>query len=279
MKKIIAAFDGLRFSASTLEEAISLAQRHSAHLVGVFLQEFVHTGFAVFEAVETQSYPAGKEMVDRLHRQDAADSKASVDLFEKSCREAGLSHSVHCDKNSALEDILHESIFADILLIDRHETFSSLEENIPGWFLKSLLHGVQCPVWLVSKKTGPVNRLVFLYDGDASSVYSMKMFTYLFPDMAGSEIQVLTFKSNTLDLGLPDNELVHEWMKRHYPRAVYKVVKGGPNELFTLLKEEGPDILVVIGAYERSRLSTWLLPSLADELMQKIKAPIFIAHS
>jgi hypothetical protein len=277
MKKIIAAFDGLRFSESTLREAISLARQHNAHLVGVFLQEFVHTGFAVFEALVVQS-AGGKEMVKQLDEKDTLAIKTSISLFQQSCQEAGINYSIHRDKHTALRELLHESIFADLLVIDRYESFSSLEENIPGWFMKNLLHGVQCPVWLTSKKENLPKRLVFLYDGEPSSIYAMKMFTYLFPEMSGKEVKVLAMRSGTLDLHLPDNKLVQEWMKRHYTHASYKVVAGDRDELLTLLKEEGPEVLLVTGAYDRSKPSMWLRPSLADTLLQKIKAPLFLAH-
>ncbi|MDR3716442.1 MAG: universal stress protein [Puia sp.] len=279
MKKIIAAFDGLRFSQDTLEEAIDLSRHHDAHLVGVFLPEFVHAGFVVFETVETLSYAGGREQVERLHRQDAAVLKESIARFEKACQGAGLQHTVHSEKDFALKALLHESVFADLLLIDRRETFSSLEEKVPGAFLKSLLHDLACPAWIIAKKTVPVSKMIFLYDGGVPSAYAMKMFTYLFPDMTHKDVEVLSFTMDTQNLHVPDHRLVHEWMKRHYPHALFKVVPGGRAELLALLREEGPGTVVITGSYARSRWSNWLLPSLSDELMQESKTPVFIAHT
>jgi hypothetical protein len=148
---------------------------------------------------------------------------------------------------------------------------------MPGWFMKSILHEAHCPVWLVSRKQGPIHKLIFLYDGSPSSMQAIKSFTYIFPEMSGKEVLVLSAKPGTLNLHVPDNRLIHEWMKRHYPRADYKVV-GDVAQLVSLCKDEGPEVLVVAGAYERSRISNWLYPSLADELMRQLKAPLFISH-
>jgi len=277
MKKIIAAFDGLRFSESTLEEGIRLARQHNAHLVGVFLHEFTARGFVVYEALVGQTGNT-KELFEELEKEDAATYKASVDTFEAACQEEGIPYSVHKDKRSARKELLHESAFADLLVIDPEETFSYIEEEIPGWFIKTILHEAHCPVWLVPKKQDAIHRLIFLYDGSASSMQAIKMFTYLFPEMSGKEVLVVSVKSGTLNLHVPDNRLIHEWMKRHYTHANYKVVQGDLSQLISLCKEQGPEVLVVAGAYERNRISNWLHPSLADDLMRQLKAPLFITH-
>lgn len=170
---------------------------------------------------------------------------------------------------------MHESVFAGLLVIDPNETFSYIEQDIPGWFLRNILHEAHCPVWLVSKKLQPVEKLIFLYDGSPSSMYAI---TYLFPDMSAAEATVLSVRSGTLNLHVPDNRLVHEWMKRHYSRAGYKVVQGDEEDLINLCRGQGPEVLVVAGAYERNRVSNWLHPSLADQLMRQLKAPLFITH-
>jgi hypothetical protein len=40
MKKIISAFDGLKFSNSTMQHAIHIAKQSNAHLVAAFLDDF-----------------------------------------------------------------------------------------------------------------------------------------------------------------------------------------------------------------------------------------------
>jgi nucleotide-binding universal stress UspA family protein len=277
MKKIIAAFDGLRFSEGTLEEAIRLARYHNAHLVGVFLHEFTARGFVVYEALVGQTGDT-KQLFEKLKKEDIATYQASVDTFEAACQTEGIPYSIHKDKRSARMELIHESIFADLLIIDPEETFSYIEEEMPGWFMKSILHEAHCPVWLIAKKPAPLERLVFLYDGSASSMQAIKMFTYLFPDMAGKQVLVLSAKSGTLNLHTPDNKLIHEWIKRHYTHTDYKVIQGEEEDLVRLCGDLGPEALIVAGAYDRNRVSNWLRPSLADNLMRDLKAPLFITH-
>jgi hypothetical protein len=51
MKKIIAAFDGLKFSHSACDYAVFLAKKTGAHLVGVFLDDFSYHSYKVYDLI------------------------------------------------------------------------------------------------------------------------------------------------------------------------------------------------------------------------------------
>ena len=71
-----------------------------------------------------------------------------------------------------------------------------------------------------------------------------------------------------------------EFMKRHFPEAKYTVLKGLPEEtILAFLQQQKEDALVVLGAYQRSKISRWFKPSMADHLMSKLKLPLFVAHN
>jgi hypothetical protein len=278
MKKIIAAFDGLRFSDSTLEYSIYLAKQYDAHIVGVFLRESTRIGYAVYATMVTES-TSGKTIFDEIELADRTATEKAITEFEAGCRQAKINFSVHRDKKNALEELLHETIFADLLVIDAWETFSYLETNMPGWFIKNVLHHVHCPVLVVPKKFSPVTNLVLLYDGSPSSVHAIKMFNYILPEMGKLETKLLSAKPDTTSLHLQDNKLIKEWLKKHYKRVTYQVMKGPAKEIATMLKAEKPGGLVITGAYHRSNFSMWFHKSLADLLMKEVKAPLFIAHT
>jgi len=278
MKKIIAAFDGLRFSESTLDYAIYLAKQYDAHITGVFLRETTRLGYAVYETVISQSHTE-RNIMHELERTDADTEHQATALFERRCTAGGVPYTVHRDRKSAVKELVHESIFADLLLIDAWECFSYIEVNMPGWFIRNVLHDAQCPVMVVPKKFHPVGKIVFLYDGTASSMHAIKMFSYVLPGGKELPTELLCAKYAASSLHLPDNNLLKEWMKRHFPQTEYKVLKGTGKEIITLLGDEAPGVLVVAGAYHRSHLSMWFRQSLANLLMQETRAPVFIAHS
>jgi nucleotide-binding universal stress UspA family protein len=279
MKKFIAAFDGLRFCESTLQYAIFLSQQSKAHLVGVFLEDFTRRSYGfkelgAHEAADLDRFVAEMDTEDREQR------KESVERFEQACQKAGLNYSVHRDRNVALQEILEESIYADLLMVSAAEAMTGHEEPAPTRFVRDLLNDVQCPVVLVPEEYKPVNKIMLLYDGEPSSVYAVRAFSYLFESLKNYETEVLTVKQPEASDHLPHNRLMKEFIKRHYPKAEYVIQKGdAEDEIIRYLKKEEKDPMLVLGAYRRSKMSRLFRPSMADQLLEHVQMPLFIAHN
>lgn len=278
MNKIIAAFDGLRFSESTMQYAIYLAQRHHAHITGVFLKESTSLGFAVYETIVTQS-TSGRNLFDEIDKTDAAETNKAVETFSAACSAAGINYNIHRDRKDAVKELIHETVFADLLVVDAWETFSYISSGMPGWFIKNVLHEAHCPIILPPKNFKPLTKIILLYDGTPSSVHAIKMCNYILPELKRLPAELLSATNDPSSSHLPDNKLLREWVKRHYPDISYKVLKGNRTEIITALKSEEPGALVVAGAYHRSTLSMWFHESLADLLVRETRMPVFIAHA
>ncbi|PWT76788.1 MAG: hypothetical protein C5B59_05525 [Bacteroidetes bacterium] len=278
MKKIIAAFDGLRYSEATQEYTFYLAKLLQAHVVAVFLKERTRVGFSIYEAIETQSL-TGRAIIDKLNKSDSATSKKAVDSFRSASKKVGITFTIHEDSRNPLQELIHESVFADLIVIDADETFSYMELGVPGNFLRHLLHSAQCPVIAVPKKFTPINEVTFLYDGSVSSVHAIRMFDYVFRDLKNLKTQLLFASSNHAVNRLPDNKLIREWMKRHYPNAAITTVSAGKKKLADSAEKFPASSLIVMGAYERSHFSMWFHESAANEMIRKLKLPIFITHT
>lgn len=279
MKKFIAAFDSLRFSESTLNYAVFLAKQSDAHLVGVFLDDFTRHSYSI---VDIAKYEGGMfdEHIQQLNVKDKEERDKSVEKFEAACQNAGINYSVHRDRNIAIQELLHESIYADLVVISEDETVTRYEEAAPTGFIRELLNDVQCPVVVIPSKYMPVDKVVLLYDGEPSSVYAVRIFSYLFESLKDLETQILTVKAREESLHLPDNRLMKEFIKRHYPKAEYIVLKGqAEDQIIQFLHREKKNPLLVLGAYRRNKLSRLFKPSMADNLLQHLKMPLFIAHN
>lgn len=279
MKKIIAAFDGLKYSTNTRDYAIALAKQTHTHLVGVFLDDPIYTSYKIYDLIDEKN-GVSEQKLKKLEEKDRLTRMAAAADFENACQKEGLQFSIHHDKHIAIHDLKHESIYADLLIIDAGETLTHHEEETPTRFIRDLLSDTQCPVLLVQKKFSPINKIILLYDGAPSSVYAVKMFSYLLPQLKDCETEVISVNPAQGDLHVPDNLLMKEFMKRHFPKAAYTIKKGLPEiEIVNYLKEHKENALIVLGAYRRGNLSRWFRESMADVLMKEIKQPLFIAHN
>jgi len=277
MKKIVVVFDGLRFSDSTLRYAIAVARQQPAHLVGLFLDDFTYNSFGMYQLLRSGTT---NTEIRELEAKDERIREISARNFEQACQEAGLNYSVHHDRNIAIQEILRESIYADLLIIDMDETLVTEEAKPPTRFIRDLLIDVQCPVILVPPKYQEIKKLVLLYDGEPSSVYAIKMFSYLMPGLQQLQTAIISVNDPGDGMHLPDNRLMKEFIKRHYPEAEYVILKGNAeDEIIRYLHREKKDPLIALGAYRRSKLSRLFKPSMADYMLQHLKMPLFIAHN
>ncbi|MBO9201580.1 MULTISPECIES: universal stress protein [Niastella] len=278
MKKIIAVIDGLKYSDSSTEYAVHIAKQTGSHLVGVFLDDFTYHSYKIYELVDGRGF-VNEEKMARLQKSDEQAREEATQQFSKACEEAGVNYAVHHDRNIAIHELLHESIFADLLVIESKETLTHYEEKLPTRFIRDLLSEVQCPVLVVPKKFTPFEKAVLLYDGEAASVYAIKAFSYLFAGLPELKVEVVSVKAIEDTLHVPDNHLMKEFMKRHFPKAVFTVLRGeAENRIVSDLKNNKEQLMVVLGAYNRGMVSRWFRHSMADILMEELNKPLFIPH-
>lgn len=278
MRKIIAAFDGLRYSSSTRDFAIHFCKETKAHLVGVFLDDIMRTSYRISDVVTEEGSTDNR--LGKLNKKDQRMREASSADFAIKVKEEGLSFSIHHDYNVAIRELLHETMYADMLVIDGHETLTNYAEPVPTDFIRDLLSNAQCPVVVVPVQFKPVSKLIWLYDGQPTSVHAMKMFCYVLPEFAGYPVEVITVKAAGKPAYMNDHKLVREWLKRHCPKATFTVLKGDAETAIThYLKPVKEQPLVILGAYRRNTVSRWFRPSMADNLIRNLKLPVFIAHN
>lgn len=278
MKKIIVAIDGLNYKKDTIEFAITMANHLNGHLVGLFLSDRTYHSYKIY------TLDSGNIMTDEeIKKAEAGDielRQEAVQNFEMACNLHHIPFSVRENRNIALPELIHESIYADLLIIHSGEQFTHYIENKPPGFVRNMLEMVKCPVILAPDEFRTIKKALLLYDGSPESMYAIKSFCFLSDAFKKNlDVEVLSVKGQSESLHLPDNKLMKEYLKRHYPKAIYTVCKGeADKKIPAVLKKESAGTLVVSGAYNRGFISRWFRPSMADILLSMVKLPLFINH-
>ncbi|MNL20226.1 hypothetical protein D3C87_1414630 [compost metagenome] len=171
-------------------------------------------------------------------------------------------------------------MFADLIVINEREKFTRSDAHEPTGFIKGLLTDVQCPVMVVPDDFVVIDKLVFLYDGEPSSLYAIKMFSYIFNKWNNIPVEVITVnEKNIADFQLPGSVLMTDFVNRQFPDSTFTLLRGNAEEtIMAHLIAADKSQMVVLGAYRRSEFSRWMKRSLADTLMIGLDMPLFIAH-
>lgn len=279
MKKFLAVFDVFRMCDSTLDYAIQITKSAGGHLVGVFLDESVFYGFNRSEDMNLNKDL--EKAIELLNKNEAKKRQEVTNHFKERCEKAGIPFSIQKEGNMTLRELKNESMFADLIVINQHETFTSLKEKSPTHFIKDFLGDVQCPVLIVPSLYKPIENLVLLYDGAPPALYAIKMFSYVLGNPQNLPVKVFTVKEKKKDgFHMPDNKKIREFTKRHFPKATFVVASGNAEQEITgYLGSLPKNQMVVLGAYQRSEISRWFKISMADILMKELEVPLFISHN
>lgn len=276
MKKILAAFDGTRYSEGASKYAIEIAKATNSMLVGVFIQDMRYMNF-------TYAYAWDQPFVDfnsieASQKEEKEKIDLNIKLFHTACDAKGVHHKVHLDKGVPLQELLTESVFADFIIIDSQTSFFSLGDKNPSPFLQDFLSDSHCPVLIVPHHYTFFDKAVLCYDGSPSSVYAIKMFSYLFPELEDLKTIIVTVNEQS-STHVKEGWNFKDLIRVHFQASEYEVLKGNAEqELINYLKRNGENAIIVMGSYGRNALSRLFHQSLSNRVIQEINVPVFITH-
>ncbi|SEL39751.1 Universal stress protein family protein [Chitinophaga rupis] len=277
MKKIIAAINALHFTEEELQSYEYIAKELNGRVTVVFLENLT--------VQELQLANAYTDMYTMDYARMAAETREQMDIilkenlqkFNRICAENNLDFKLHEAKGLPVEEVITESRFADLLLINANTSFSMLRNSNPPAFVKDVLAHAQCPVMVLPEMLHPIKELVFSYNGSFSSMYAIRQLTQLFSGFSDARVNVVYVAEGDNKV-MPHGKLVRDYLEEHYEDVKFTVLNGDPGAEFLALLLHRNDCLVTYGAYGRSRLSRFFHHSDAETVLRTINIPVFITH-
>lgn len=275
MEKILLVINARRPDTASFDFACRIASVTGSKLTGLFIENLFYSDPPATYDVENYFDTVEPKGDDTLV---ATDTEQAVRLFVQECALHNVPALTYIDKGEPIQEVLYESRFADLLIIDPKINFYRADEQLPSHFTKEILLNAECPVLLSPEKSEEINEVVFCYDGTASSVYAMKQFTYLFPQYNNKKAVLLEVNKTGKEEFNDDHRRLMEWLRAHYTAVNYQMLKGNAkDELFTYFFMNTAK-LVVMGSYGRGVFSNFFKRSTADVLIRTVDLPIFITH-
>ncbi|MBX7141759.1 MAG: universal stress protein [Chitinophagales bacterium] len=273
MKKILVAFDSSSFSAGALDYALNLLPRESTLIVGVFIEDLSYLGYVTLFGEDYFAFDT--RVLDKMEKEAEGKLDENMRTFEQKCKEASASYKIHLDKGVPANELVRESLFADLIILGYQTFFSSVSGEAS--ILKDVLVDAECPVLVVPEQYKPVQSLVLTFDGKVASVYAIRQFTQLFPaftKLPASMLHIAKGKEGEDD----NSNLMKEYLSINYPNLSIQVATGSADEVIISNAESFMAPLVVMGAYGRSAFSRFFSKSTAAKLLKEKSWPVFAAH-
>jgi hypothetical protein len=269
MKKILLAFDGENFSEGAFEFASSLNKKEPILLTGVFVSPVDTKNLWAFSVgLPPAVVPALEE--------EMADETKNIERFKDLCDFNNIRCKVHEDYYGfAIPELKRETRFADILLIGSQTFYHNLGEGINDYMINTL-HKAECPVLLVPESFIFPQSNVLAYDGSDSSIYAIKQFAYLFPELCDNPT-LLVYCEERNEM-IPEKENMFELAAQHFSNLQILKLDIDPKKYFKKWIAEKKNSILISGAFGRSPISQTFRKSFVADIVKEHQLPVFIAH-
>ena len=278
MEKILLAIDAIHPDRNALDFSCYLGRLTKSAITGVFLENLAIEQRPIMQNIYANDFVvlgAENPSVAYLAKMECIDK--NIFLFKEACSNREVSYKVHRDRGVPIHELIEETRYADLLVVDPSTSFNKRYESSPTSFIRNLLKKSECPVIIAAENFESIDEIIFSYNASASSVFAIKHFTYLFPQLHDKKIRILQVNREGEWRGTEKYKF-KEWLKYYYANFFFEAIKGDlGTELFDYLLAK-KNSLLVMGAYGRNALSHFFAKNAAELLIQTVTQPIFIAH-
>lgn len=278
MEKILMALDGGSPGKDILSFGIYLSRLTHSKITGVFL-----------ENQPANERPVVKKMYDGTYVEWEVDENStawqkkmqqidqSIEQFKAFYANHDIETCVHRDQGIPVKELMVETRYADLLVVDAATTFRNEFEKLPTAFVEDMLAKAECPVVVSPASFDGIDEIVFAWDGSQSAAFAIKLFTYLFPQLNDKKATIVHAREGEAG-NASGKPKMQEWLEHHYSTIQWEELPGDADTaLFGyLLKKK--KVFMVFGAYGRSVVSRFFRHSHAEKVIKTVTQPIFIAH-
>lgn len=277
MERIILLIDPSGIKRPALDFACSLTRLTGSQLTGLFLHgesPVIASEVALSSATGSASVAVTEKITLEHPLVSVEESKAE---FSRFCLNHGLNRTPDMIDASTTDQVVIESRFADLLVVGADSSFYREPESVPTELVTHLLKHAECPLVIAPFSESTIDEIVFAYDGSASSVFAIKEFSHLFPQLQDKRVIFLEVNED-FSSEIEYRDKITDYLKMHYSSIGYQVLMGVPeDELYSyFLKKK--NVIVVMGAFGKKPVLSLSQRSTAHLLLKTTSLPVFISH-
>lgn len=278
MQKILVVLDGMNPAFKVLDFVCYLGGVTKSTITGMFLnisqRQKIKLPRNIFEPVIPGGIPDAKteRPAGRL-----AKIQDNINRFKEACCRREVNCEVNCYTGISLEDLIRESEYADLIILDAETSFGKKMEGSPSPFVKALLKKSDCPVILAPDNFEGINEIIYFFDGRPTSFYAIKQFHYLFSELRNKKMILVEVREAPGGVSA-ESKKVQDWFEKHFSNTEYLTLYGDPKVKLLEFLISHKNAMVVMGAYGHADLSHIFKKSVAEMILKTIDLPVFISH-
>jgi hypothetical protein len=269
MKQVLIVGAGHHFPKGPISFLHSMQVQERVHAKGLFFRPVDYAALA--------TATSGANMIPVLDLEDNEKEVIAVHkaLFSRQCEEYHIPYSLHDNDREWNKDLLQkESRFADLILISGESFYAETDNS--SQYLREVLYSAECPVLLVPESFAAIQHLFMAYDGSRDSLYALKQFCYLFPDLTDLPTEILYINETTDDI--PDLASLKQFTRAKFDSMSFSRLHFNANDYLATWISEKKNALLVSGSFGRSPISYIGKRSFSEDVIREHQLPVFIAH-
>jgi hypothetical protein len=143
-------------------------------------------------------------------------------------------------------------------------------------YLKYAMHEAECPVLIVPENFEFPTSNILAYNGDETSIFAIKQFKYLFPELCKHKTMLLYASEKNAEI--PHLSYIEEYAAISFPGYETCEVNFDAKKYFATWISEKKGTILITGSFGRSEFSELFKQSFVTEVLIEHYIPVFIAH-
>ena len=272
LKRVLVALGGSRYMDSALTEAVQIARRNGAEIVGVVVLN--ETLVDPAQAAPIGVGAAAADLRDERRRKVEEGIEASIRRFEEVLSDSGLPGRVRRLDGDAQEVLVEATKLADLSIIGIRQAFDYGTVDHGEDFIARVANASNRPIIAMPEGARPVSRVLAAYDGSMASANALRSFAIL-RAFDPALVRLICCREEDVD----HDAILAEgrsYLELHGYNVETCALDGPPS---TAILEDAIAMdadLVVMGAVGRRGLSRLLAGDTASSLLETSSVPLFL---
>lgn len=274
MKKLLVAAGDKDFNTVTLDFACYIARLTRSSLTGILPESSARNSDSIDHPADSHTNEATATAASRS-RADLSDDRK--ERFMSACTSRNVRGLLQ--ESRSLQGLIDATRFADAIIMDSDFTMhENLLESAPTHWAKKLLHEAMCPVIVTPFNFEKLNEIILTYDGSKSSLYAIREFIHLLPELKDIPVTILQVWLEEESVHHRTHEL-EDWLELYFGKVNTVIIESPTSDQLLEYLLAHPDAFVVMGGFGRGRISRLLQPSTSGTAVKLLANPMFVAHT